>query len=305
MKKMISIGVLFVSIFMIKVQGQTPVPNGGFETWVTSGGIENPQYWDTPNADIAFAIPFGTRVVTKSTDSHSGSFSARLESKALTIPPAVVPGVVTLGVLSINLTNLSYTLNGGVPISDKPTHLKGFFKYQPRGGDSCAIGVGLTKWNGTTRDSVGIGAFSTHDTVNVWTPFITWINYVISEQPDTFNILAISSADSVATAGTVLYVDDIALDYSVGIDNHDPSAGINIYQDREEKQFLVYLDFATSEARSIKLFNMTGQVVAQIGTENIKKERQIINYTGLNPGLYVMEIIHDGKKYSKKFLIND
>ena len=81
-----------LSFFLIThLQGQTPVPNGDFETWITSGSYQNPQFWDTPNQAIALALPFGTTVVTKSTDHESGSFSARLESKQLTVPSLVVP----------------------------------------------------------------------------------------------------------------------------------------------------------------------------------------------------------------------
>lgn len=295
----------FSFFFIIHLQGQTPVPNGDFEIWTSFGNYENPQYWDTPNQAIALALPFGTKVVTKSTDYESGSFSARLESKQLSFPSLVVPGVVTLGKLTIDIFAQTYAINGGTPIHDMPTHLKGFYKFQPKGGDSCAIGIGLTKWNNGVRDSIGIGAFSTHDTVNVWTPFYAWIDYVLTEQPDTFNILAISSADNMPTAGTVLYVDNISLDYTTGINREDPASGIDIYQDREEQQILVYFDFEKPEATEIQLFNMTGQVVAKIPAESLEKDRKIMKYKGFTTGIYVMEILHGGKKYCKKFFIND
>jgi hypothetical protein len=293
------------SFLVIRVIGQTPVPNGDFENWINYGSYQNPQNWDTPNQAILIGLPFGTQVVTKSTDHESGSFSARLESKQLTFPSVVVPGVVTLGTLTIDLLTQTFSINGGVPISDKPTHLKGFYKFIPKGGDSCAMGIGLTKWNNGTRDSVGIGSFSTHDTINVWTPFYAWINYILDEQPDTFNILAISSADSSPTAGTVLFVDNISLDYTVGFNHDDPAAGINIYQDREEQQILVYFDFEKPEATELQFFNMTGQLISKTPVENLIKGRRIIRYKGYPAGIYVLEILHGGKKYSKKFYIND
>ena len=300
-----TVAALLSFFFIIHLQGQTPVPNGDFETWITYSSYQNPQFWDTPNQAIALALPFGTTVVTKSTDHESGSFSARLESKQLTVPSLVVPGVVTLGKLTINIFSQTFSITGGFPITDKPTHLKGFYKFQPKGGDSCAIGVGFTKWNNGTRDSVGIGAFSTHDTVNVWTPFYAWINYILTEQPDTFNILALSSAVNSPTAGTVLYIDDISLDYTTGINREDPSAGLDIYQDREEHQILVYFDFEKPEATEIQLFNMTGQVVTDTPAETLVKGRRILNYKGFTTGIYVLEILHEGKKYCKKFFIND
>jgi len=305
LERLILLTVLFSFSLLLQLRGQTTVPNGDFETWVTHGSYQNPQYWDTPNGAIALALPFGTQVVTKSTDRESGSFSARLESKQLSVPSIVIPGVVTLGTLTINIFALTYTINGGAPINDMPSHLRGFFKFQPKGGDSCAIGIGLTKWNNGTRDSIGIGTFSTHDTINTWTPFSAWINYIKNEQPDTFNILAISSADSTPTAGTVLYVDNLSLDYITGINREDPAAGIDIYQDREEKQILVYFDFEKPETTEIQLFNMTGQTVAKTPSESLMKDRRIFKYSGFTAGLYVMEIIHGNKKFSKKFFIND
>jgi hypothetical protein len=107
------------------------------------------------------------------------------------------------------------------------------------------------------------------------------------------------------TAGTVLYVDNISLDYTTGINREDPASGIDIYQDREEQQILVYFDFEKPEATEIQLFNMTGQVVAKIPAESLEKDRKIMKYKGFTTGIYVMEILHGGKKYCKKFFIND
>ncbi len=305
MNRFLSLLALFSFFLVIRSQGQTQVPNGDFENWTNFGTYENPQFWDTPNQALSIALPFGTKVVTKSTDHESGSFSARLESKQLTFPSLIIPGVVTLGTLTINIFTQTFSINGGVPIQDIPTHLKGFYKFLPKGGDGCAIGIGLTKWNNGTRDSVGIGVFSTYDSVNVWTPFYAWIDYVLTEQPDTFNILAITSADYTPTAGTVLYVDNLSLDYTLGVKPGDPAADIDIYQDREEHQILVYFDFKMPEATEIQLFNMTGQAVVKTPVETLMKDRRILGYKGFSTGLYVLEILHGGKKYCKKFLLKD
>jgi len=305
MKRFFLLFTLFSSILLIPVKAQTPVPNGDFESWTSYGSYENPQYWDTPNQAISLALPFGTKVVTKSSDHESGIYSARLESKQLTFPSLVVPGVITLGTLTINIFTQTFTLTGGVPINDVPTHLKGFYKYQPKGGDSCAIGIGFTKWNGTTRDSVGFGVFTTHDTVTVWTPFSALIYYVQPLAPDTFDILAISSADNTPIAGSVLYVDSLYLDYSTsGIDEEDPAAGIDIYQDREARNILVYFNFIRPETTTILLYNMMGRVVGGVPSETVMKGRNILDYQGLPGGIYVLEILHSGKKYCRKFVLN-
>jgi hypothetical protein len=304
MKHPIKAGLCLLWVFFaVTMLAQTPVPNGDFENWTSYGSYENPTGWDTPNEAIQIGIPLGTKVVTKSTDHESGTYSARLESKHLTFPTVTVPGALTLGHFTLDIFAQTFTVDGGVPITDLPTHLKGFYKYYPQGGDSCAIGIGLTKWNNGVRDSVGVGSFSTLNTVNVWTPFSAWINYMLTEQPDTFNIIAISSADSMPTTGTVLFVDNLYLDYTVGINPRDPAAGIDIYQDRELKQILVYFDLPVAEATETRFYNMTGQVVNSTPVKNIDKDRLIFSYQGLSSGIYILEILHGGKKYCRKFFI--
>jgi hypothetical protein len=50
---------------------------------------------------------------------------------------------------------------------------------------------------------------------------------------------------------------------------------------------------------------MTGQVVVNTPAETVMKSRRILNYKGFTTGVYVLEILHEGKKYCKKFFIND
>jgi len=298
---MIILLVVLVSTF---VKGQTVVPNGSFETWINHTGYQDPQYWDTPNQEISSIPLFGTTVVTKSTDHEDGSFSAKLESKHIVLPPLDVPGVVTLGNLSIDISTLTFTVTGGWPISDNPTHLKGFYKYFPVGGDSCLIAVGLFKTVGNARDTIANGYFSTHDVVSDWTPFSAWINYDSIAVPDSMNIFAVSSAESTAIAGTILYIDNISLDYTVGIDRQNPQTGIEIYQDRETNRLLLFYDFEKQEDVSVCLYDMMGRDVARVRPKSLKKDRMAIDYGQMRAGVYILNITHDRQKFSRKFVLN-
>lgn len=306
MKKNFTRIFLIILIYTITpcLTAQTVVPNGSFETWINHGNYEDPQYWDTPNQELSSIPFFGTTVVTKSTDHEDSSYSAKLETKHIVILPLNIPGFITLGKLTINLTTLSYTITGGAPITDNPTHLQGFYKYFPQGGDSCVIGITLYKSVGNVVDTIGYGYFSTHSTVSDWTPFSAWINYDTVATPDTMNIAAISSAQDTATAGTILYVDHFILDYTVGIDTKNPEAGIKIYQDRETKRILLFFDFNTPQQTSVALYNMSGQIVKTAQTAFIEKQKQIISYDDLSKGIYLLEIIHDNQKMTKKFILN-
>ena len=286
------------------VNGQTLVPNGSFETWINYGGYEDPQYWDTPNQETSGIPLFGTTVVTKSSDHEDGSFSAKLETKHILILPLNIPGFVTLGNLTIDIGTLAYTITGGYPISDNPTHLKGFYKYFPQGGDSCVIAIGLFKTVGNVRDTIADGYFSTHDVVSDWTPFSAWINYDSITTPDTMNIFALSSAQDTAIAGTILYIDNITLDYTVGIDRENPQTGIEIYQDRETNRLLLFYDFEKPEDVSVALYDMMGREVTRVRPLMIKRDKTELSYSHLPPGVYILNIIHDRQKYSRKFVLN-
>jgi hypothetical protein len=285
------------------IQAQT-IPNNSLETWINHGQYDDPQSWDTPNQEVCF-FPFYTKVVTKSTDHESGSFSAKLETKDIPVVNITVPGLITLGTITINIAAATYTISGGVPINDMPTHLKGFYKFQPKGGDSCAIGIGLSKWTaGVGRDSIGIGVFSTHDTITTWTPFSAWIDYSEITTPDTMNILAISSASFTPTAGTILYVDDLYLDYTTALNDEDPGKGIDIYQDRELHELLVYFNFPSAQSTSLRLYNIMGQKVFEVPSRLMYKESVKYSYMDVRPGLYILEIVHNDKKFCRKFILD-
>ena len=305
MRKLLLVPVIFFYLAAPRLNAQTVIPNAGFEDWITTGNYSNPTGWDSPNEELMSIPFFGTSVVTKSTDHHgTGSYSVRLETKHIALPPLDVPGFITCGTLTVNLTAGSYTLTGGAPVVDIPTHLKGYFKYLPKGGDSCAIGIGLTKTTSGVQDTVGIGSFSTKDTVSDWTPFSAWIDYLTTDAPDTMNIIAISTAQEVMTAGTVLFVDDLFLDYTVGFRGDDPAAGIQVYNDRETSRLMVFFDFPAEQNTSVRLVNMVGQCIFITGPSPTCKERKIIPYGSMREGIYLLEILHDGKVFTKKYFLN-
>jgi hypothetical protein len=298
---------LFCALFVpAALQGQTVIPNASFENWTSFGNYSNPTGWDTPNEELMSIPFFGLTVVSKSTDHHgSGSFSAKLETKHLTLPPLDVPGFMTCGKIVVDVTAGTFVLSGGVPVVDVPTHLKGYYKYFPKGGDSCVIGIGLTKTTGGVQDTVGYGVFSTKDTIADWMPFSAWIDYVSTTLPDSMNIIALSTAQEIMTPGTVMYVDDLFLDYTVGVDHKNPDTGINVYNDRETRRLMIFFDFDEPQITRINLFDMTGRMVSSMDAGPIANGRQVIRYDELHQGIYILEIIHENTIFSKKFFLNN
>lgn len=307
-KNLLLLGSLVFSVSSLSAQGITPVPNQDFESWNSYSGYSDPEFWDSPNEEIS-AIPFfGTTVVSKSTDHQSGSYSARLESKEI-LMIGEIPGFLTCGQLTIDISTLSFEVTGGAPVFDMPTHLKGYYKYLPKGGDSCAIGIGLFKTiidtvAGNTTTEVGVGYFSTRDTVSDWTLFSAWIDYYVAEQPDTMNIIALSSAQEDMTPGTVLFLDNLFLDYTVGVDPTDPAAGVSVYHDQETSRLLVFCQFEQPQQTTITLYTIVGTPLVRLPSEWISTGKQIVACDHLPKGIYILEVIHDGKRYVVKYLLN-
>ena len=299
---------IVLTCLMIKilpgVYGQTIIPNGDFENWIDNGNYEDPQYWDTPNNEVSSIPFFGTTVVTKSSDHETGNYSVKLETKHIFILTHNIPGCITLGDLTVDVTNETYILTGGLPIRDKPQHMHGFYKYFPQGGDSCLIAIVLLKTTGVFIDTVAKGYLSTHKTINDWTPFSIWINYIATQAPQIMDIVALSSAQKDGTAGTVLYVDDFTLDFIGGIEDRNPQEGIEIYQDKETRRILVFYDFEKLQQTSVALYNMSGQIVKAIGINRIQKQKQEILYSDCKKGLYALQIIHDNQILTRKYFLD-
>jgi hypothetical protein len=287
------------------LKAQTPVPNGDFELWNTYSNYSNPQQWDSPNAAFMSIPLFGKNVVFKSTDKHGGSYSVKLLTQHIAMPgaPFDSPGFITLGTLNIDLITQSYTVTGGAPINDQPTHLMGWYKFQPVGGDSCVVGIVLYKTTGGVQDTIAGGYFSTKDTINDWTHFSAWIEYDTVMNPDTMNIMALSSAQDPMHPGTALWLDDIYLDYTVGYNESDPGAGIAVYQDRETERLIISCEFPAEQRVTAKLYDMTGKAVSACGPSTVRNGRLVIPYGGVSQGIYILAVQHDGQTYTRKFLL--
>ena len=284
---------------------QTVIPNGDFESWDVHSNYSDPTSWDTPDSALMSIPFFGQAVVFKSTDHHGGSFSAKLVSKHIAIPgaPVDVPGFMTLGKLTVDILGQTFSITGGVPIHDQPTHLMGYYKFSPVGGDSCVAGIVLYKTINGVSDTIAGGYFTAKDAAADWTHFSAWIQYDTLLTPDTMNILVLSSAQTDLHANTTLYIDDLYLDYTVGYNEQNPAAGISVYQDKETLRLIVFCEFPKEQTVVSRLYDMNGRQIAANGPSVIGNGRMVIPYGELRQGIYILAVQHDGKTFTKKFLL--
>lgn len=198
--------ILFFTIRMLPAQQQ--IPNGDFESW-PSGNFGNPEFWDSPNAETS-GFPFFLTTVTQTSDSYTGNYAAQLTSG--TILGQVVPGVLTLGTLNLDLIDPENSEFLGTPFTDRPSGLNGYYKYATPGSDFGAILLLLTRYNEQTnnKDTIALGA-TNFSPEAAYTGFDFEIFYLSYEQPDSLNIVILSSASPTLADGSELIIDDISL----------------------------------------------------------------------------------------------
>ncbi len=168
------------------------IPNNDFENWTGN----NPDEWDTSNKEI-MGTQF-TAVEPLDTDVYSGDFAAGLTTVTENITyygEFPLAGVITLGDIIIDEIQMSATIEGGIPFTDRPDLLKGYYKTSPGVNDSASIMIGLSKWNTSTleRDTIGEGYIYFTEEVNTWTEFEVPIEWTSTEDPDSMNIIVSSS----------------------------------------------------------------------------------------------------------------
>lgn len=203
---------LFVFVDGEVLYAQAGVHNGNFESW-PSGNNDNPEFWDSPNS-ITGGFPFFLKTVEKTSDSHTGNWAAQITTG--TILGETIPGLLSLGTLEIDLENIENTQFIGLPFSDRPGKLEGYYKYSTPGTDFGLLAILLTRYNDSTnsQDSIAFGLTQFTAQEDEYAYFSATLQYLTLAEPDSINIVILSSASPTMMPGSQLKVDDLAFDYS-------------------------------------------------------------------------------------------
>ncbi len=192
---------IYLSIFLYAQN--TQLENSGFEQWTD---LNHAQGWNTEINNNGLIVTTAER----SSDAHSGSYAAKLETKRI-ITNDIVPGMIQLGKLDID----HLVPIGGVPFNGgRPTGFSVYMKYQPVGGDSIVIFSYLYRKNTETNkiDTLGGSFMTITNTMNQYTEIIVPIYYIKDGEPDSIN-LGFFSSGFAPHEGSILYVDDVNLIY--------------------------------------------------------------------------------------------
>lgn len=276
---------------------QTFIPNSGFENWGQSlGEDQQPTSWISYNIFTAPLIdPSNTNPVSVtqagSPDNYQGNFSAKITTVTLVTNPDANNIPYTAGFMMVGAVSFSspYML-AGYANTQRPQTLTYAAKYTPVGADTGFAAVAATKWNGTSRDTIGFGfdymtttisSYSTRTVTIVYDP--TYVNTL----PDTLAIMFSSSSFNAPQVGSALWVDALSFSGYVGMEEINTANGVSVYPNPSND--VTYFDLVSDEASVIAVYDMTGREVSRA---NVNNKRAALNSWSLAKGAYTYAVLN-------------
>ncbi len=264
------------------------VPNEGFESW-TAG---EPDFWTTNNSDPDFTI-------TQSNSAHTGS--SALKGECI---PFVPPFLPVLGPVAI----CAGIDDEGFPIEFRFNSLKGFYKFNPQGGDQVLISL----W--VTLDTVGIGIGSILlNSAASYTQFAIPITYIDPATPNkciiSFQILNPVGGINV-TLGSEMYIDDLELSMDMVSDVEDEFQPLTFqleqnYPNPFNPSTKICYSIPQQGNVTLKVYDVLGNEIASL----VNEERPAGNYevdfnaSSLSSGVYLYKLQSGTFVESKKMIV--
>lgn len=291
----------FALLFALAIATQAQV-SMNMETWVSQSGpppYDEPAGWTTANLLSNFLLGGSPISVKKDSPGNGGTgTAARIETVKLNSNPTGglvkdTAGMMFTGAISFGG---SFKVDYGMPWGSKSGSLKYMYKYTPNGADSAVIIVVMTKWNGSKRDTIGIGYGVHGGAVSSYTAGEAMVIYdptFAGVHPDSTTIYVSSSSLVKPQVGSVLYIDDFSFTAAVDVAVAD--------MDNPEKSVIVYpnpgaekITFKTSikDAHEIVVFDISGREVERFEIEDYKTS---LNTFKLSSGMYLFNLYDSNK----------
>jgi hypothetical protein len=267
---------------------RSQVPNGGFENW-TAG---EPDFWTTNNSDPYFTI-------TQSNTSHSGSSALRGECIAF-VPP-FLPVLAPIGICDGDTDD-------GFPIEFRANSLKGFYIFNPQGGDQIFISLLLI----ADTAAIGVGSILLNS-ASSYTQFAIPITYIDVSTPNkciiSFQILNPVGGANV-TLGSEMYIDDLELSMDVVSVVEDEFQLLSFqleqnYPNPFNPDTKIQYQVSSNSQVSLKVFDVLGNEVATL----VNEEKPAGNYevefnaSQLSSGVYFYKLTAGSFTDTKKMIL--
>jgi hypothetical protein len=298
MKKILQITLIMTLAF----NAQAQIPNNSLENWSSAGTFEEPDDWATSNI-LYYGMDLVSGGVTKTPTSALKVSPANTGSYAIQIRN-VVDSVNIFGtyypydtIPAFALTAFAYT--------QRPTSMIGYYKFTQGAilpdKDSAIIAVNITKWNGSTQDTIGRGFIYVTATASAYTAFTIPINYFNATIPDSAWVYAASSINDDAYNGTSLIMDDLSFTGVTGIKNISLlGERISLYPNPALDE--INFKNIPVEASNIDIRDFTGKKI-----QSLEVTSDLMNFktSSLSSGMYFYSITDGSGEvlYADKFSI--
>lgn len=286
-----------ISLLFISVLSSAQIPNNSFEMWSSTNGYQTPDSWDNLNQ---ITHSSGIYTCNEGTPGYSGTSYLFLSSRAIA-GKGVVPGIAVCGTID----TLTYKPKSGFPFSGRPQFLSYYIQYMPYDpSDSSSVKVLLTKWNQTQskRDTIAYGASYFNSMEHSWFYTTTYLDYVSGNNPDSA-IIVVSSSSSVPQNGSYIYIDNLQFNGTVtGIEeNLLNSNSVSIFPNPSEGIVNVSINSGVGFPMELIIYDCLGKSISKTLLSN---QNNILNVSGLNKGIYTLQVNNKNQVLNNKLIIN-
>ncbi|MCD4747046.1 MAG: T9SS type A sorting domain-containing protein [Bacteroidales bacterium] len=276
----------------------TLFPNGDFENWSDISSDE-PDEWLTSN----FWTNFTDLAVTKTTDSYDGNYALRLENVETMWND--VFGAITNGGFGDDGPF------GGMPVSQNPDILSGYYKYFPEGPDTALASITLF-WYDSSMDSTIMleEQVLKLPAVSSYTYFEVPVQYNFLPIADTVNLAFASGnieEDSAYVGlGSVLYLDALELTFKpVSVyENNFFGQEILIHPNPAKDVIYIKLTGSFNDEIKFQLFDVYGKSVIEEFLKANNTNNFKLDLSNLSEGIYFYNINSGFFKNKGKIIIS-
>lgn len=290
------------AIIAFAFNGTAQAPDLMFENWGDAAPpfvtIDDPVGWATLNA--LTAVGTDTSVTKETIAPNQGLISAKIMT--VDVVGAAIPnpyttgdidtaGILVMGKIVISPPGLAY----GKPMSGRPATLAFTCKYSPMPGDSAFVLAYLTRYNGSSRDTIAWGKYATGATTTTFAANSLTMNYdplFSTVWADTMLVFASSSVYSHpgAKIGSTFYVDAMSWSGYTGITEAIQPSTISIYPNPAVNN----ISFTSSvNADAVEVLDITGR---KVGVFSMIGNALTIETSSFSSGMYIFNVLNDKKE---------
>lgn len=295
--KMKKIILSVTAIIAFAFNGTAQAPDLMFENWanVPFSTIQDPVGWASLNA--LTLVGTAQSVYKETVAPNQGLISA--EIRTVDVVGAAIPnpytsgdidtaGILVMGTINISPPGLSY----GKPMTGRPSTLAFTCKYSPMPGDSAFVLAYLTKYNGSSRDTIAWGKYATGATTTSYAANSLTMNYdpgFSTVVADTMLVFASSSVYSHpgAKIGSTFYIDAMSWSGYTGISEVAKPSTISLFPNPAVNN----ISFTSSvNADAVEVLDITGR---KVGVYSMIGNAVTVETSSFSSGMYIFNVLND------------